>query len=228
MKHFKTILVVAIAASMGLVACNSGGMRRNPGRIYAPDMTYSQAYEFYSQNPNFSDSSSARLPVMGTVARGHMLPDHLAEGDTMAYKSFTTNMKFSDAEITEGKRLFNIYCGICHGTALDGNGPLYASGKFAAMPANLKGPNYVHMPVGQIYAAIKYGKNAMGSYASQLDIHQRWQIIAYIKQQQAGSGGDAFTMGLNAPAASAKTTTADSTQTTKGGSTGEQSPEKKS
>jgi mono/diheme cytochrome c family protein len=221
MKHLKTLLVVAVAASMGLAACNSGGMRRNPGRIYAPDMTYSRAYEFYSENPNFSDSSSARMPVMGTVARGHDLPDHLMEGDTMAFKSFSTTAKFSDAEMAEGKRLFNIYCGICHGTALDGNGPLYASGKFAAMPANLKGPNYVHMPVGQMYAAIKYGKNAMGSYASQLDIHQRWMIIAYIKQQQAGSGGDAFTMGTSAPAAKATSGGTDSTKTTKEASTGE-------
>lgn len=230
MKHFKTILVAAVAASMSLVACNSGNMRRNPGKIYAPDMTYSRAYEFYSQNPNFSDSMTARVPVMGSVARGHMLPDHLVEGDTMAYKTFNTNVKFSGDEIAEGKRLFNIYCAICHGTALDGNGPLYASGKFAAMPANLKGPNYVHMPVGQIYAAIKFGKNAMGSYASQIDGHQRWMIIAYIKQQQASAGGDAFTMGTGAPTGGASTTAnaADSTQTTKGGSTGKQSPEKKS
>jgi mono/diheme cytochrome c family protein len=218
MKHFKQILVVVVAAGTGLAACGGGGMRRNPGKAYAPDMTYSRAYEFYSENPNFSDSMTARLPVMGTVARGHALPDHLVEGDTLAYKTFSTNVKFSDEEITEGKRLFNIYCAICHGTAMDGNGPLYASGKFAAMPANLKDPNKVKMPVGQIYAAIKFGKNAMGSYASQLDAHQRWMIIAYIRQQQAGAGGEPFTMGMNAPAAAAKATTADTAQTTKGGS----------
>jgi mono/diheme cytochrome c family protein len=220
MKHLKHILIAATALSLGLVACNEG-KHRNPGRIYAPDMTYSRAYEFYSENPNFSDSSNARMPVMGTIARGHALPDHLVEGDTNAYKTFNTAHKFSEDEIAEGKRLFNIYCGICHGAALDGNGPLYASGKFAAMPANLKGPNYVNMPVGQIYAAIKFGKNAMGSYASQLDPHQRWMIIAYIKQQQASAGGYEFTMGTAAAAANpASTKTADTTTATKGGSSG--------
>jgi hypothetical protein len=38
----------------------------------------------------------------------------------------------------------------------------------------------------------------MGSYASQLDIKQRWQVIAYIKKTQAGNGGDPFTMGASA------------------------------
>jgi hypothetical protein len=197
MKNLKSLFIIATAA-LGITACNSGEMRRNPGKIYAGDMTYSRAYDAYTANPNFIDSQTSRLPVGGTVARGHALPDHLVEGDTNGYKVFTTSTKFSDVEIKEGARLFNIYCAICHGTALDGNGPLFSSGKFAAMPANLLGPNFVKMPVGQIYAAIKYGKNAMGSYAAQLDPMQRWQIIAYIKKQQAGGGGDPFSMGLTA------------------------------
>lgn len=200
MKNLKSLFIVASAAALGLAACNSGGHRKNPGKAYAMDMTHSRAYDAYTENPNFTDSQTSRLPVTGTVARGHELPDHLVEGDTNAYKTFTTSARFTDVELKEGARLFNIYCGICHGSAMDGNGPLYASGKFAAMPANLMGGNYLHMSVGQMYAAIKFGKNAMGSYASQLDTRQRWQIIAYIKKQQAGSGGDAFTMGMEAAA----------------------------
>lgn len=204
MNKTKSIVVASLMIGLSLAACNSGDMRRNPGKVYAPDMTYSRAYDAYTENPNFEDGQTSRLPVSGTVAMGHQLPDHLVEGDTNAYKSFTTSLRFSDAEITEGGRLFNIYCGICHGTALDGNGPLYASGKFAAMPANLKDAKYLHMPVGQMYAAIKYGKNAMGSYASQLDIKQRWQVIAYIKKTQAENGGDAFTLGAGSADTSKK------------------------
>jgi hypothetical protein len=205
MKNLKTLFILAAAVTVGLTACNSGGMRRNPGKNYAGDMTFSRAYDAYTPNPNFIDSQTSRLPVGGTIARGHALPDHMVEGDTNGYKTFTTSAKFTEDQVKEGGRLFNIYCAICHGTALDGNGPLYSSGKFAAMPANLMGGNYLKIPVGQIYAAIKYGKNAMGSYASQLDPFQRWQIIAYIKKQQAGGGGDAFAMGMNAPATSTDT-----------------------
>ena len=196
MNKTKSIVVASLIIGMGLASCNSGNMRRNPGKIYAPDMTYSRAYDAYTSNPNFDDSLSSREPVQGTIAMGHALPDHLIEGDTNAYKAMTTNVKFNEGELKEGKRLFLIYCGICHGEALDGQGPLYKSGKFAAMPANFKDAKYLHMPIGQMYAAIKYGKNMMGSYASQLDAKQRWMVLAYIRQVQAGeTGGMPFTMG---------------------------------
>lgn len=192
-----TTSILLAGAALFAAACNSGEMRRNPGKTYAPDMTYSRAYDYYNHNPNFADGYTARIPVTGTVARGHDLPDHLVEGDTNAYKTFSTSMKFSADQLKEGKRIYNIYCGICHGTGLDGNGPLYngGNGKFAAAPANFKLEKYLAMPVGQMYAAVKFGKNAMGSYASQLDIHQRWMVIAYIKQFQSQNGGSAFTMG---------------------------------
>ena len=202
----KGIVAVALFAGLGLAACNSGNMRRNPGKAYAMDMTYSRAYDYYNMYDPTGDSQNvaARPPVSGTIARDHALPDHLIEGDSNAYKSMAAPMKFNDNQIKEGGRLFNIYCAICHGPNLDGQGPLFTSGKFASMPANFKDPKYLHIPVGQIYGAIKFGKNMMGSYASQLDFKQRWQVIAYIKQTQGSNGGDAFTMGTNpAPAAAA-------------------------
>ncbi|RYE24430.1 MAG: cytochrome c [Sphingobacteriales bacterium] len=208
-------IVVASLIGLSLAACNSGDMRRNPGKTYAPDMTYSRAYDAYTANPNFADSQTSRLSVAGTVARGHALPEYLTEGDTNAYKAFATSTRFAEADVKEGGRLFNIYCAICHGANLDGQGPLYASGKFAAMPANLKDAKYLHMSVGQIYAAIKFGKNAMGSYASQLDPKQRWMIIAYIKKTQAANGGDAFTMGTEGAAADTAKKAAATADTTK-------------
>jgi len=200
MNKIKSIVVASLGIVIGLASCDSGNMRRTPGHVYAPDMTYSRAYDAYTSNPNFSDSMTSRPPVPGTIARGHQLPDHLTEGDTTAYKTFTTSMRFDAAEMKEGGRLFNIYCGICHGTALDGQGPLYASGKFPAAPANFKDAKYLHMPVGQMYAAVKYGKNMMGSYASQLDIKQRWMVLAYIKKVQSENAGDAFTFGESSAA----------------------------
>lgn len=215
MKKLHLFLLTIVIAGI-LVSCNSGGVRRNPGKAYAMDMTYARAYDYYNMYDP-ADSSmghSSRLPVSGTIARGHELPDHLMEGDSNAYKTFTTSMRFDSLQLKEGGRLFNIYCGICHGTALDGNGPLYAGGegKFAAKPAALMDAQYVRMPVGQMYAAIKFGKNMMGSYASQLDIRQRWMVIAYIKQKQAGKGAGELGIG-GSPAAA----TTDSTRAAAGG-----------
>jgi len=208
MNKIKSIVVASLGLTICLASCDSGNMRRTPGHVYAPDMTYARAYDAYTSNPALGkDSLISRLPVSGTVARGHELPDHLVEGDTTAYKTFNTSLHFSAAEMKEGKRLFDIYCGICHGTALDGQGPLFVSGKFASMPANFKDAKNLHMSPGQMYAAVKFGKNAMGSYASQLDIRQRWMVIAYIKKVQSENGGDAFAYGEStaAPAPAADT-----------------------
>lgn len=199
MNKIKSIIAASLITCVVFAACNSGDVRRNPGKTYAPDMTYSRAYDAYTVNPNFADSQTSRRPVTGTIAVGHQLPDHLKEGDTSAYKTYTTALRFDEKELEEGKRLYNIYCGICHGQNLDGNGPLYngGNGKFAAAPANFKDGKYLTMPIGTMYAAVKYGKNAMGSYASQLDIKQRWQVIAYIKQFQSKNGGLAFMLGTS-------------------------------
>lgn len=207
MNKTKSIVVASLIMVLGLAACNTGNKRRDPGRVYAPDMYYSRAYDAYTYNPNFADSQTSRLPVSGTIARGHMLPDHLTEGDTQAYKTYTTTLRFNEDEMAEGKRLFMIYCAICHGPELDGNGPLYKTGKFAAMPANFKDAKYLHLPIGQMYAAVKFGKNMMGSYASQLNEKQRWMVLAFIKKTQAENGGDAFTLGTAATVATAANTT---------------------
>lgn len=195
----KKYLITLFVAGAGLFAsCNSSDIRRNPGKVYMPDMFYSRAYDPYTANPNTANGLTSQEPVKGTIARGHALPDHLKEEDTSGYNALAFPYEFSADEIQHGARLYNIHCGICHGAALDGNGPLYSSGKFASMPANLVGGDfYLFMKPGRIYHAIKYGKNMMGSYASQLDEKKRWQVIAYIKQMQAAAGGSPFTMGMD-------------------------------
>ena len=40
------------------------------------------------------------------------------------------------------------------------------------------------MPEGQMFYSVAYGKNMMGSYASQLSRKQRWMVIRYIKNKQ--------------------------------------------
>ena len=82
-------------------------------------------------------------------------------------------------------------------------------GPFPSAPAQLVGKaQYENMPEGQMFYSVTYGKNKMGSYASQLNTKQRWMVIAYIKSKQAA--GKASTP---APAASAAATggAADST-----------------
>lgn len=215
MNTLKTFCALVAGVSL-MAACNSGEFHRNTGRTYAPDMVYSRAVDYYhgTEKIEAEKGSYTKMPATGTIAREQALPDHIAKDDTLAANANMCKFDLTEADLKEGQRLYLIHCGICHGPQLDGNGPLYASGKFAAMPANLKsGAKYLAMSQGRIYHAIVYGKNTMGSYASQLDTKQRWKVVAYIKKVQSENGGEAFNMVKSTASAPATDTTAQEAQT---------------
>lgn len=182
--------------SYTLIAASCSDVRRETGSIYMPDMAYSRAVETYNDPEELKNAgiNYAGVPVPGTVARGAVAAFHLtkdAGSDTTNYyasKQMTNPVPLPDsAGMAEAERLYLINCAICHGTKLDGNGPLYkdGSGPYAAKPATLVGDvKYENMPDGQMFYSITYGKNLMGSYASQLSREQRWQVIHYIRSKQ--------------------------------------------
>lgn len=185
----RKLIVILLLISLGaLSACNSGYTRRNPGKNYAPDMTYSVSYDAYTYNPVTNDSMTSQKPIDGTIARGQQLPDHLKEEDSVAYKSLTNPYTFSETDIEHGKKLYLVHCGICHGSKLDGDGPLYngGEGKYAAKPANITDPNISGLSDGHFYYVIMYGKNMMGSYGHHLNHRQRWEVIAYMRSEIGG------------------------------------------
>ena len=188
-----TIVFCGLAALL-IAAIGCSDVKRTPGKVYMPDLANSRAYETYSANPVFADGRTSQGPVAGTVKRGEEYPVHIEmdkAGDTVNYfasRSLPNPFDSLDADqMKETERLYLINCGICHGAKLDGNGPLWkdGDGPYPAKPASLVGDaKYESMPAGQMFYSITYGKNLMGSYASQLTAKQRWQVITYIKSKQ--------------------------------------------
>jgi len=214
---------------MAVIVWSCSDVRRSPGKVYMPDMAYSRAYETYAPIDTLAKQGIHynRLPVKGTIKRGELLPfplDADKPGADTNYKqsvSVTNPLPALDAvQLKEAERLYLVNCGICHGTALDGNGPLYngGNGPFSAAPANLTGnAKYVTMPEGQMFFSVSYGKGQMGSYASQLSTTQRWMIIHYVKSKQGGgkqtaAAAPAADSAAAKPAAPAAAKTADSTK----------------
>lgn len=203
MKNFLGIMFILLT---GLIVASCSDVRRTPGWVYMPDMAYSRALETYAKpdstkfTTDLSELGEGKIyytayPVTGTMARGDGLPFPYSidkPGDTTNYiasKQFQNPLPvLTDVQMKDAERLYLINCAICHGMKLDGNGPLYkdGNGPFPSKPATLVGdPRYESMPEGQMFYSVTYGKNAMGSYASQITMKQRWMIIDYIKAQQA-------------------------------------------
>lgn len=197
MRSTQIVTIGLVTVVLAAAACNNGP-RRDTGRIYMPDMAYSRAVETYADHSNLKDANIYydATPVAGTVKRGDVAYFPLAidkAGDTSNYvaaKQIANPLPALDGkDMAEAKRLYNVNCGICHGEKLDGNGPLYkgGDGPYPAKPATLVGDaKYENMPAGQMMYSVTYGKNLMGSYASQLSTKQRWMIIHYVKSMQPG------------------------------------------
>lgn len=186
MKKIKIVLAILLVAGLAMFfeSCDS---KREPGKVYMPDMTYSRAYEAYAPNNLAQENINyVPYPVQGTVRRGDLFP-YTLPNDSAGYRMSAQVQDplppLDSVQMAEAQRLFNINCAICHGAKLNAQGPLAVSGKIGGI-ANLTLKQYVEMPVGTMFHSITYGKNNMGSYASQLTREQRWMVVQYVKSQQ--------------------------------------------
>ena len=194
MKKIATILILVLATTFVFISCDN---KRQPGKVYMPDMAYSRAYETYAERDSnkftmdpFEKGGSKiyydNNPANGTIKRGEEFP-YTLPNDSNGYKmsAMVKNPidSMTETQMKETARLFNINCAICHGEKAMGNGPISTSGKIGGI-ANLTLDMYVKMADGTMFHSMTYGKNNMGSYASQLDRKQRWMIVKYIRTLQ--------------------------------------------
>ena len=137
--------------------------------------------ELTGQNKGISTPINGNVPYYYT---------NTEEERTRATKEIVMNPFPITADgLKKGKELWTIYCGICHGAKCAGNGYLVSdenpNAKYPAQPANLILDTFANSNNGRIYHAIMYGKNVMGNYADKLSYEERWQVIHYIRSQQA-------------------------------------------
>jgi len=150
MKNSIVRLIPVLVVAVVLTACGKAGKDKT-GRIYMPDMTYSNAYETYSKSPITTAEGyemSARKPVEGTIPRGFIPADEKIKTNEayllsyMAKNHFTHDaakwqeeydragasiqnpLDLTDENKGEGKRLYEINCKVCHGEKGEGNGQI--------------------------------------------------------------------------------------------------------
>jgi mono/diheme cytochrome c family protein len=215
-KMTNKLRIAGIVSGLALLVACGEEVKRKPGSIYMPDMAYSRAYETYADHSNLEKRgiNYDNTPVAGTVSRSqdyvYHIPKDSAGSETMYIASAAVQnpvQMLTDAEMEEAKRLYLVNCGICHGSKLDGNGPLWkdGSGPYPAKPATLKGDaKYEEMTEGTMFYSVTYGRNLMGAYASQLSPKKRWQIIHYIKVEQGKKSNSGSALPVAAKAAAVK------------------------
>jgi len=175
-------LLISSLVLLALVSCDR--TRSSTGWDYMPDMYYSNAYESYTPNPNFSDEMTMRMPVEGTVPRG-MIPfpwektdeDRLAAGEALI-----NPLEASAENLARGQKYFGIFCISCHGAAGDGQGYLFTSGRYPYPPASLVNDKVRALKDGEIYHSITVGYGIMGAHGAMIETGDRWRIILHIRE----------------------------------------------
>ncbi len=178
MKSFIKITVVFVAI---LVLASCADKRKRQVQYMADtDMYTAVPYDTYAADSVFKNGTSAQLPVEGTIARGNVPFDYLnSEAEYLRAKdSLMSPLKVTEANLANGKKMYDIYCASCHGAKGDGQGPLVQNEKFLGIP------NYKdrELTEGSIYYVIMHGRNLMGSHSSQLNATERWQVVQYVEK----------------------------------------------
>ena len=196
--------ILKLTAIFGLttVLLNScGGPKDNPPLVYFPDMYFPVAYDplmkakdAYSDHENeipafvSRNGATGLSPVEGSVSQNkdgivseETLPKNVDEYNAgydaaKLVKESPLNPKNLEKDLARGKVLFDHTCSACHGTGGDGQGPIVKSGAYSGVP------NYADrdITIGSIHYVLTNGRNAMGSYAGQLNVGDRWRVALYV------------------------------------------------
>ncbi|WP_405410615.1 c-type cytochrome [Maribacter sp. Asnod1-A12] len=177
MNSFKKIAIIFGLAIMA-TSCQDDSV---PNYQYMPNMYEAVGYETYQEVDFLPNESEAMLPPANTINRG-WLPyefENSPEGKELArLQSSPLDSMNVETNLAKGGQLYTIYCAICHGDKGDGKGTLVKREKILGVPSYADPVR--NLTVGSTYYTIHYGLNSMGSYASQMNTEEMWQVSEYV------------------------------------------------
>jgi len=98
-----------------------------------------------------------------------------------AGKKLRNPVEATTAALENGKRLYDIYCALCHGADAKGAGPV--AGRFVP-PPDLTLEIFRQRPDGFLYQTIKDGGPLMPGQGEALSPEERWEIVHYLRRLQ--------------------------------------------
>jgi len=84
--------------------------------------------------------------------------------------------------IEAGESLYATNCAPCHGDGGLGDGTV--AHLLKTKPQDLVNGTSKHLPDGYLYGTIRDGGIAMPSYADAMSIHERWQVVTFVRSLQ--------------------------------------------
>ncbi|HUF61304.1 MAG TPA: cytochrome c [Verrucomicrobiales bacterium] len=206
MRYFLLAFLLLGVLAAALIGYRGRLTDRRPLEFFN-DMDQQQKVKYQATSRFFADGVGSRRPVAGTVPMGFAVPDRaMGEGGAQSPHGFALGADYLNtgrigdywgngmpeglsvdaAFLERGRRQFEIYCAVCHGSAGDGMG--------VASRLGLSGVADLHQvrlrdealsPDGELFNTISHGKGNMGAYGTNLTLYDRWSVVAYLRVLQS-------------------------------------------
>ncbi len=139
-------------------------------------------YEYYETSEFWADGKAMRTPPEGTVPRERLVGNPgLTTGRVNGAFVSAIPLELNRQVLEDGQKHYNIVCSQCHGRLGDGNSVVAENMALRLPPSLLQIAN---KPDGHFYAAITEGYGVMPSFAGELNIQERWAVVAYVRALQ--------------------------------------------
>ena len=183
----RAALMLAVV-SMALLqsACSNFTTRGTPVWVWT-DMKKQDKYKAQAAGQFFADGRASRRPVDDTVSQELYTanaPQATGVEENGTYVA-RNPLPLTKETLERGQQRFNIYCAPCHDRTGTGRGVVPA--KAVWVPGNLHDPRMVGMVDGEIYHVATFGRRSMPGYRFQVNEHDRWAIVAYVRALQRAS-----------------------------------------
>lgn len=179
---------------LGLSGCMRGCTSSRPPIHLNPNMDQQPKYRAQQESDFFYNGATMRIPVPGTVARGELREDVAfyegkdEAGNHVAANPLTADLSGDelDAVLTRGHQRYEIYCTPCHAANGNGKGMLWDRAQIQAGDLHLE--RLIQAPDGELFDVVTNGLGLMQGYRYPIPARDRWAIIAYVREIQAGRG----------------------------------------
>lgn len=148
-------------------------------------MTRQARYTDFEPGPGFRDGRVLQPPPAGTVPKERLLGKPVVTLGVDDDGNFATAIPvpMDEALIRLGRNRFDRTCAACHGLAGDADSEV-ARKMPLVKPPSLHTNVIKAYPPGRIFQVATFGYGMMPGYEFQLDVTERWAIVAYLEALQ--------------------------------------------
>ena len=154
-------------------------------------------------NPNFDWQAKFKTQQLATKSPDGVVPwgdetsfnqsenrkDYL-EADSILYRGKTSRgdwvrkvpLEVNEKLLAKGKEQYNIYCAVCHTETGDGTKSLIS--KRGWVVPDITAAISRSRKDGELYDVVKNGIRRMPGYGNQIEVRDRWAVVAYLRALQ--------------------------------------------